>query len=161
MQYFFIRNYFTSDIQHYLQNTLTWEKSMKTIIILLLTVLCIKSYSAETPHVYLCRKCDTTAIKGKRPNVLYCPAKGSHNWVELGLVGPNIYHCRKCRKIVYTAKRPNTIYCSVKGSHIWDFLGRVGRNQYQCRKCNIKISVLNRPSTIYCPAGGSHNWNKF
>lgn len=72
-------------------------------------VSCITSFGADIPRVYLCRKCDISAIKEKRPNTLYCSAKGSHNWIDLGIVGENIYHCRKCRKIVYTAKRPNVI----------------------------------------------------
>ena len=131
---------------------------MKTFIFLMCLVFCMTSFGADIPRVYLCRKCDISVIKAKRPNTLYCSAKGSHNWIDLGIVGENIYHCRKCRKIVYTAKRPNLIYCSAHGSHTWDLLGQVGKNQYQCRKCSIKISVRNRPSTIYCPAGGSHNW---
>ena len=68
---------------------------MKKILLLLLFVVCCCSYSAE-PHVYVCRKCDMSTVKKGRPNVIRCPAQGSHIWLDLGKFGKNIYHCFNC-----------------------------------------------------------------
>ena len=70
--------------------------------VMLLTLFCcgMMLCASEARHLYMCRKCEAVAVKAGRPDILYCPAKGSHNWLDLGRAGNNIYLCRKCRKLM-------------------------------------------------------------
>ena len=57
---------------------------MKKVILLTLFCCGMMLCASEVRHLYMCRKCEAVAVKAGRPDILYCPAKGSHNWLLYG-----------------------------------------------------------------------------
>ena len=97
---------------------------MNRLFLFLTLLFPVVGYYYGNLFYYQCSKCGTVVKSEQMPSTYGCPARGSHQWHQLGKVGNSVYQCRKCGVFVNNERTPSTYGCPQGGSHQWHKLTR-------------------------------------